>query len=127
MAKLSTDGALTALATDGVYMDEAPSGKTKFVIVSLVDETDEAAFSGRAFEDALYQVVYRERSTSGVNAKAAAARIDALLDNQPLTVTGYTLMTMRREKRIRMTEVDEIDPALRWQHRGGQYQVVVSL
>jgi len=101
VTKLSTDGALTALATDGVYIDEAPSGKTKFVIVSLVDEHDEPQFSGRAFEDALYQVVYRERSTSGVNAKAAAARIDALLDNQPLTVTGYSLMTMRRERRIR--------------------------
>jgi hypothetical protein len=127
VAKLSGDGALTALAADGVYMDEAPSGKTKFVIVSLVDETDESQFGGRAFEDATYRVTYRERSTSGVNAKAAAARIDALLDNQPLTVTGYTLMAMRREKRLRFTEVDEIDPSLRWQHRGGEYAVVVSL
>lgn len=127
LAKLNGDATLMALATDGAHFDEAPSGKTKFVIVSLVDENDVSQFGGRAYEDALYSVMYRERSTSGMNAKAAAARIDALLDNQPLTVNGYTLMMMRREKRLRLTEVDEIDPALRWQHRGGQYQVMVSL
>lgn len=126
LAKLKGDAALMALATDGVVFDEADKGQTKFVLVSLIDEHDEPMFQGRAFEDALYLVKYVEQGTSGVNAKAAAARIDALLDGQSLTVAGYTLMTMRRESRIRVTEVDEIDNDLRWQHRGGRYQVVVS-
>lgn len=127
IGKLSGDAALTALATDGIVFDEAPQGKTKFVVVSLVDQHDEPQLGGRAFEDATYLVKYVELGPSGVNAKAAAARIDALLDNQPLTVTGYSLMTMRRESRVRLTEVDEVDRSLRWQHRGGRYQVVTSL
>ena len=36
----------------------------------------------------------------GANMKAAAARIDALLEDQPLTVAGYTWMTMHREEPI---------------------------
>jgi hypothetical protein len=42
-------------------------------------------------------------------------------------VTGYTWMTTHRENRIRQTEVDEVDPTLRWQHRGGQYRVQMSV
>jgi hypothetical protein len=125
-AKLLADGALMAIATDGVFFDEASQGKTKFVIISLVTENDEPMFNARAYEDATYLVKYVEQGTSGLNAKAAAARIDAVLDNQPLTVTGYKLMMMQRVERVRITEVDEIDNSIRWQHRGGRYQVVVS-
>jgi hypothetical protein len=126
VAKLLADGPLMAIATDGVYFDEAAPGATKFVIVSLMDENDEPQFGGRSFEDATYLVKFVALSTSGANVKTAAARIDTLLDGGTLTVSGYSLMTMRRDSRIRMTEVDEVDPSIRWQHRGGNYQVVVS-
>jgi hypothetical protein len=101
--------------------------------VSLVDEHDEPMFGGRAFEDAIYLVVARELSTVAVkNIKAAAARIDELLDPQPplppatLTIAGYGLMVSRRQSRVRSTEVDEDDSSIRWYHRGGRYQVMVA-
>jgi hypothetical protein len=125
-AKLLADATLMALATDGVYFDEATAGKTKFVILSLVTESDEPMFGARAFEDATYLVKYVELGTSGINAKAAAARIDVLLEQGTLTVTGYGLMVMRRVERVRYTEVDDVDSSIRWQHRGGRYQIVVS-
>src|SRR6478609_6818172 len=104
MAKLGADATLLAICTNGVYWDEAPPGSTKFVIVSLVDEVDEPTFGGRAYEDALYLVKAVALSTAGANMQTAAARIDALLEDQTLTVSGYTHMVMHRESRVRMTE-----------------------
>lgn len=128
VTKLQNDATLAALMPGGAHIDEAPAGtKPQFVIVSLVDEHDEPMFGARAFEDAVYLVKAVELSTVAVkNIKAAAARIDALLENGTLTIAGYGLMTLRRESRVRMTEVDDVDASIRWQHRGGRYQVVVS-
>jgi len=132
--KLQSDTTLAALLPGGWYIDEAPAGLTLFGIVSLVDEHDEPMFGGRAFEDAIYLVKAVEKkplSGSG-NIKAAAARIDVLLDPQPplppatLTIAGYGLMVSRRDSRVRSTEVDEVDSSIRWYHRGGRYQVMVA-
>ncbi len=127
VAKLLADVTLMALATDGIYIDEAAQGAQHFVIVSLVDEHDEPQFGSRAYEESLYLVKFVELNTSSTNAKTAAARIDTLLENGTLTPTGYSLMAMFRESRlVPMVEVDEIDPSIRWQHRGGFYRVAVS-
>lgn len=126
IALLGADATLLALCPNGAYYDEAPPGSTRFVIVSLMDETDEPIFRGRAFEDGTYMVKAVMRSNASGDIKSAAARIDALLDQQPLTVTGYNVTVMRRTSRIRQTEVDEEDQTIRWQHRGGLYQVVAS-
>lgn len=128
VTKLGADATLLALCPNGVYVDEAPGGATRFVIVSLVDEQDEAVFGGRAIENALYAIEARMLSTvAGANIKAAAARIDVLLEDQSLTVAGYTWMDVHRESRIRMTEVDDQDTTIRWYRRGGQYRVQMSL
>lgn len=130
VAKLGADATLLGIMSNGVYWDEAPPGSSKFVIVSLVSEQDESQFGGRSFEDGMYMVKAVALSKVGVapaDIKAAAARIDQLLDGGTLTVPGYSLMTIRRDSRIRITEVDEVDSSIRWQHRGGNYQVVVSL
>lgn len=144
VAMLRADPALMTLMPDGVFMDEAgksivAGGSAKrFVLVSLVDEHDEPQFGGRAFEDGLYLVkavalsVINGAPLPSTTMAAAAARIDDLLDPQPplppatLTVPGYGVMVTRRDSRVRSTEVDEVDSAIRWQHRGGRYQVMVA-
>src|SRR5207247_8877428 len=126
VAHVLSEDTLAGLMPHGVYFDEAAQGATKFVIVSLVDEHDELMFGGRAFEEATYLVKAVALSTSGADVKTAAARIDLLLEGQPLTVAGYTHLTTRRESRVRMTEVDGVDASIRWQHRGGRYRVLVS-
>lgn len=126
IALLGADATLLSYCPNGVYYDEAPPGAQRFVIVSMVDEHDVAMFGGRAFEDGLYMVKAVMLSTAGGNIKAAAARIDALLEQQTLTVSGFGPTTMRRDSRIRDTEVDEMDASIRWFHRGGRYSIVVS-
>lgn len=131
--RLLGDATLMALAPDGVFFDEAGKSlvtggnATRFVIVSLIDANDEPMFEGTAFEDCLYLVKYVAQSTvAGANPKAAAARIQALLHLGDLTIPAYGLMVMRRQSRVRMTEVDEQDETIRWWHRGGRYQVMVA-
>jgi len=127
IAKLGSDLELLALCPNGVYRDQAPPGATRFVIVSLMAGEDLGVFGRRAIEAGVYLVEARMLSTvPGVNVKAAAARIDVLLEDQPLTVAGFTWMTMHREEPIGITEVDAVDASIRWFRRGGRYRLEMS-
>jgi hypothetical protein len=127
MAKLGSDSELLGLCPNGVYWDEAPPGMTRFVIVSFVAAEDIGVFGRRALEDGVYLVEARMLSTvAGANIKAAAARIDVLLEDQPLTAAGYAWSTTHRIEPTRRTEVDELDPSIRWFRRGGHYRVEMS-
>lgn len=127
IAKLGSDTQLLALCPNGVYRDQAPPGATRFVIVSLMAGEDIGVFGQRAIEAGVYLVEARMLSTiAGANVNAAAARIDALLEDQPLTVAGYSWMTMHREEPIGITEVDASDPSIRWFRRGGRYRLEMS-
>jgi|SRR6185295_17355304 len=130
LTKLSSDATLLSYVPNGVYFDEAPPNSTQFVIISLVDEADDAIFGGRKFEDGHYLIKAVARTTAinaASNVRSAAARIDALLEDTTLTVSGYTTFEVSRESRIRITEVDDADPTIRWYHRGGQYRVQMTL
>jgi len=129
VTRLSADAALKTLAPNGVWFDEAPAGSTRFVIVSLVDAVDVDRLGGHAYEDLLYAVEYRElkQAASESTARQAAQRIRELLDDQPLTVTGYTWMATYRERPERHTEVDDLDASIKWNRRGGQYRVQMAL
>jgi hypothetical protein len=124
---LAADSELTALCPDGIYWDVAPEGTQRLVLVSLTAADDEPVFEGRAWEDMLYLVKAVMLSTiANQNAKAAAARIDAVLEGATLTAPGYTTMIVRRERRFRTSEPNPQNPAIQWFHRGGWYRVVMS-
>jgi hypothetical protein len=129
---LRSDTTLAGLLTDGWYQDEAPPRLTRFGIVSLIAGTDEAIFGQRAAEDCLYLVKAVVLNDDSGRARAAAARIDELLDPQPpappatFPIAGYALILSRRDERIRSLEVDGTDNQIRWQHRGGRYQVIAA-
>ena len=125
IAKLGSDLELLALCPNGVYRDQAPPGATRFVIVSLLAGEDLGVFGKRAIEAGVYLVEARMLSTvAGANVKAAAARIDVLLEDQP--VTGFRWMTLHREEPIGLTEIDAADPSIRWFRRGGRYRLEMS-
>jgi hypothetical protein len=124
--KLLGDATLSTLMPDGVFFDQAAPGATRFVLVSLLDAADESMFGRRAFETPTYLVKAVALSTSGGNVKAAAARIDALLEQGSLAVAGYSVTNLRRTERIRIREVSEDDASLYWDHRGGHYEVMAS-
>lgn len=130
---LSADATLLGFVPDGVYFDEAPQGKQNFAIVSLIDAVTLSqwapATERRAAERCEYIVKVVMLNGSSANARKAAARIDALLEDQAeaLRITGYTCLSIVRTNRIRDTEVDTVDATIRWQHRGGHYRIVAAI
>jgi hypothetical protein len=126
IAVLANDPALAALLPDGVFMDVAPAGTTRFVIVSQMVHEDSDAFHITAFERFEYLVKAVALDTSGVDISGAAVRIHELLQRGLLTITGYAHMSTVRSGHVHRTEVDAIDSDIRWQHRGGLYEITVS-
>ncbi len=126
VGKLLADPALSALMPDGVFWGEAAQGATRFVIVSLAHDSITPIYEGHGIGDSLYLVKAVALATTGADTKAAEDRIGQLLEDQELTAAGYTWMATFGEQRIRDTEVDQIDPTIRWQHSGAYYRVQMS-
>lgn len=126
---LQADGALKTLMPDGVFFNLAAPGSTRFVLVGVFDEADEWVFGHRATESTLYFVkaVGFSRNARLADMKAAAFRIDALLDGATLTVPGFASVDCVREKREPTDTVpDPLDPSVFWFHFGGHYRVLVA-
>lgn len=130
-----TDATLQALMPAGAFWDVSQGSVTQFVIVSQLAHEDQYMFGGVAFERFLYLVKAVEKITSATgNVKAAARRLHELLQcvtaaervTARLTIPGYDHEHTKRVERVKHTEVDEVDADIRWQHRGGHYEVLVS-
>jgi hypothetical protein len=138
LARLNADATLRALMPGGAYFDLAPANGTQYILASITQADDARSFGSRAYEAPLYLVKAVVLSTvpdALVKIRQAAARIDLLLDPQPgdppvtLTVPGYGLMTSQRDihlARVRHTERDDVDPNIRFFHRGAHYRVWMS-
>jgi hypothetical protein len=127
VAVLAGDGPLQTLLPDGVYVDVAPSNKTRFVIVQAQAHEDVEGFVETMYEQCLYRITARVLMTTGVDANAAAFRIHQLLSWLPLgPIDGYLHMATTRMDRVKFTEVDAIDNDIRWQIAGGDYEIFVS-
>lgn len=130
LAKLSGDATLSALMPDGVFLDVARRGTTRFVIVSQVIEEDEPQFDGAGgaigIQRFLYLVKAVELNTIATNTNSAAAQIQTLLQGVALSISGFAHSLTRRVERVAYTEVDVVDNDIRWQHRGGRYELFVS-
>lgn len=119
-------GGLMTLMTDGVWIDIAPHGCTKFVIVSQATHRDEYVFDGPAFEESEYLVKAVDLNTSRTRVRAAGARIHALLQDAALNISGYALMVLQRKQYVGYPDPDQENKDIVWQHCGGRYEVFVS-
>lgn len=129
LAKL-TDPTLAALMPDGVYFDLSPPNARRFVLVTLLFATATHGFDPQPlYETSIYVIEAYGLSSSGPAAgvNEAADRIYELLHRQPLTIAGASWMQTLRTRRTRPpATVDAQDADLRWQRRGGHYEISVS-
>lgn len=127
--KLAADTTLTAMLSGGtaspaIFRDPAPQGATApFVVFSFASEVDDYTLGGRAFEDAIYTVKAIDKAPSAARAGTIAARIDAVLTDGTLSVSGHTHLYTRRQSSIEYPEIDQGD---RYWHSGGQFRIVVQ-
>jgi hypothetical protein len=127
LALLRADVDLAAiLGGANVYLGDGPDHLTKLVLVLPGPSHVERMFTGQtAYELLVYSVTANIQAADWVDAFAAAARIDALLDGQPLDVIGYSLMVMKRTEHVApYDERDDVNNV--WQHAGGLYEIWVS-
>ena len=128
VAVLGSDLILLGMMPDGVYIDHAPPGSERFVIVSIVQAIDEPVFGQRGYEDILYMIEPRALSTTNGDVKGAAKRIQDLLEDIPLVVPGFDWITTHRDGRQpERIEQDDVDPSIRWKRRGAYYRVQMAI
>ena len=132
ITQLAADAPLMALLPGGVHFGLAPQGVTAFALVSVDETADVSVFAeAPAARRAIEQITYTVQAVLPTSAMApatqAAARIDAVLEDQPLTIPGYGWLSTVRVERLRPAGApDPVDKNIRWQQIGGRYRVDVT-
>ena len=123
--KLSGGTALTnLLGGTAIYQYLAPEGvDPPYVIYQRQSQVPINVLSGVAIEDAVYMVKGVTEGPSAVTAGSVASAIDTLLQDQSLTISGYTHLHLRRESSIDYVETDN---GVRYSHRGATYRIMAD-
>lgn len=128
--RLSADVAGTATGTLGqlgatnVYRMVASQGSVEpYIIFNEQTGTDSYTFSARDMRSLLYQVKAVGKGNSALTPAKLAERIDDLLTDEPLSMSGWTNIRLRRESDI---EYVEIANGVQYHHYGGLYRVDVA-
>jgi hypothetical protein len=116
----------TTLGVTGVFYDLAPDEQAyPFIVISLVTAPDHYTMGRRAWTEGHWQIRAFDGDRSARRAARVMARVDALLTDQPLTVTGHTALVVRRTDTL--PPVTEIDSAtgLHIRAEGARYLIGV--
>jgi len=128
--KLAGDSTLNALlgtpATGygkAIYHQEAPQGATyPYVIFNKQAGTPTDAFGKpSAMDTDVWLVKGVDRGTSADTAEAISSRIQTLLNDATLSVSGQTVLYLRRQSDVEYSEVSE---GVRFSHCGSLYRLV---
>jgi hypothetical protein len=76
---------------------------------------------GHAFDTEVWTIKAVERNTTSARVDAIAARLDALLTDATLTITGKTTMGLWRESDVEFTETDGDEI---YRHAGAMYRLI---
>ena len=118
---LNADATLVSLGSTGAYRLVAPQGATlPYVIFSQMSGVDDYTFDGRSGRSLLYQVKAVTSGQSASTAEQMAERIDAVLTDGSLSVSGWTVLRCRRESDVLYTETSE---GMTYNHVGGLFRV----
>lgn len=123
-ADLGTAGTLGVLGCTGVYRFQAPQGSVEpYVVFQQQAGTDSYTFTARDGRSLVYLVKAVDRAPSGLRAAQMAERVETLLHDKPLTLSGWSTLRLRRESDVEYVEVDN---GVIYQHYGALYRVDVQ-
>lgn len=108
-AALGADATLATLAPGGVWQDLAPADAREPVVVFSLEQGQDDYAMGRRLERGRYRVLVAGTQPVAPSVRSAADRIDAVLQDTTLTVTGYTGVSLRRLSRAATVDVDGDD------------------
>ena len=106
-----------------IYHNTAPAGASfPYVLFNKQSGVPTEAFTDpSAYETDVWLVKAVDRNTSADTAEAAAARVQALLNDASLSISGSTLMYLRRQSDV---EFEEEAQGVRYQHVGSLYRLL---
>lgn len=127
-ARLAGDATLTGLlgaGTAAIHDTLAPQGSDPpYVIFQKQDGQASYTFGQRVWDDQLYVIKAVTDGASAVTAGSITKRVDELLTDLPLTVTGHTNHVLRRRRDIEYVET--LDGGGRVRHHGAIFEVVIA-
>lgn len=117
-------GSLKNLGATGVYRAVAPQTATlPFVVFQQQSGVSEWEFRTRAYKTTTYLVKAVGTGHSASNVSAMADRLDTLLNDANLSLSGWSCRRIRREQDIEYSEESE---GVLYQHVGGLYRIDVE-
>lgn len=127
--KLSGDGTLTALlgtpptgVTKSIYHQEAPEGAAfPYVIFNKQAGTPYYALKSLAMDDEVWMVKGVDHSGGADSVDAIATRLNALLTDGSISISGSTQLYLRRESDV---EYGEVTDGERYKHAGALYRLI---
>ena len=130
--KLAGDTTLTNLLgtpatgySKAIYHQQAPaSAQFPLIIFSKSSGVPTEAFgTPSALETDVWLVKAVDKDTSADDAEAIAARVKALLNDATLSISGSTLLYLRRQGDVEYSEVEE---GVTYAHCGALYRLVTT-
>ena len=124
--KLAADSTLTGyLGGTAIYNGIAPQGASyPYVIFSATSEIDNYTLAAEASQEFLYTVKAVTKSPGGSPSRKSASQIDerckAVLNNTTLTISGKTLLSIRRATGFKY---DESADGVLYHHVGADYRI----
>jgi len=118
----ASSGSLGDLGVTGVFRRKKPAGVSAehpYIVFLLMADTDDYTLGGRAYQRHPYFIEALDEGSSAVRAQNILARVDALLNDAALSVSGRSTMYLRREQTI---ERDEEVSGTTYQRVGAIYQ-----
>lgn len=128
--KLSGDSTLTNMLgtaasgyTKGIYHHDAPEDAAfPFVVFSKSSGVPTEAFAKpSAYETDVWLVKAIDRNTTADTAEAINARVTALLNDATLSISGGTLLYLRRQSDVDYPEMVE---GITYRHVGSLYRLI---
>lgn len=122
-ARLAGDATLTGLLSSAtaIYHQVAPqSAATPFIVFHRQAGDPVWQFDGAHVQHDLWLVKAIDRASSASRAEDIAARIDTILTDAPLAVTGRVLLAVYRESDVSYPETSDGGT---YRHEGAQYRL----
>lgn len=126
--KMSGDTTLTALlatpptgVTKSIYHQVAPEGADlPYVVFFKTAGTPVYAIGARAYDNEVWTIKGVAKTGSADVADGIASRLDALLTDGTISISGRTQLYLRRESDV---EYGEVEDGVRYHHSGGLFRL----
>lgn len=125
VSALQSDATLTGLLTDGtagIYHMPAPQGAAlPYITYNRVPGTGPTyTLQGKAWDVELYNIKAVTTGNSALTAGSIAARIETVLNDNPVSVSGGSCLYLRLETVI---DYPEVSNGKTYHHIGGSYRI----